>query len=255
MKKVFEQNNKTEVEQEKKEIRLNKYLSNSGLCSRREADKYITAGLVKVNNKVVTELGTKINIRDIIMYKNKIIKSEKLVYIIMNKPKDTITSNSDEFDRRTVIDLLRNKVNQRIYPIGRLDRNTTGVLLLTNDGDLTKELTHPKYRRRKIYHVFVNKNVSKEDLLKLTKGVELDDGIMHFDAMSYVSGAKKNELGVEIHSGKNRIIRRMFEKLGYELVKLDRVYFSGLTKKGLKRGRWRYLNEKEIVMLKRFKTN
>lgn len=246
-------NTKRTFEEEKENtdvVRLNKYLSNSGLCSRREADKYIARGFVKVNGKVVTQLGTKINLNDIVKYKNKIIRSEKLVYVLINKPKNTITSNKDETGRKTVIDLLNNRVKERVYPVGRLDRNTTGVLILTNDGELTKELTHPKYNKKKIYHAFTNKDVTKEDLLKLTKGFELEDGFMFFDAISYVSQDSKNELGIEIHSGRNRIIRRMFEYLGYEVVKLDRVYFAGLTKKSLKRGRWRYLAEREVGMLK-----
>ena len=247
---------KRKPEEEVKEdrtVRLNKYIANSGLCSRREADKYIADGFIKINGKVVTELGTKIEPGDTVKYKNKIIRSEKYVYVLMNKPKDTITSNKDETGRKTVIDLLKNKVPERVYPVGRLDKNTTGVLLLTNDGDITKELTHPKHKRKKIYHVFTDKNVSKEDLFKLTEGFELEDGFMNFDSISYVGKAQKNELGVEIHSGRNRIIRRMFEHLGYKVIKLDRVLFSGLTKKGLSRGRWRYLNEKEIGMLKRFR--
>ena len=248
--KFKSKNKEKEIAKEPELIRLNKYLSNAGICSRREADKLIEKGFIKVNGKVVTELGMKISPFDKVLHNGKPVKPEKFVYIVMNKPKNTITTTKDEQGRRTVTDLIGNKVKQRIYPVGRLDRDTTGVLILTNDGELTGELTHPKYNKKKVYHVFVDKNVSKDDMFKFTQGVELEDGVMSFDAISYVDNNNKNELGVEIHSGKNRIIRRMFEALGYEVVRLDRVYFAGLTKKGLGRGKWRYLSEKEVGMLK-----
>lgn len=249
----YTKNNKNEKNIRHKEpelIRLNKYISNAGVCSRREADTLIKKGLIKVNGTVVTEMGKKISPFDKVLHNGKLIKPEKYIYILINKPKNTITTTKDEQGRRTVTELLGNNVTQRVYPVGRLDRDTTGVLLLTNDGELTGELTHPKYNKKKVYHVFVDKNVTKEDMYKLTQGIELEDGNMAFDAISYVNSKNKLELGVEIHSGKNRIIRRMFEALGYQVVRLDRVYFAGLTKKGLGRGKWRYLSEKEVGILK-----
>ncbi len=249
-KKNYNKTKLKETTEEDNSIRLNKYLSNAGVCSRREADELIKTGKVTVNGKVVEELGIKVQKNDKIKCNGKPVRAEKNVYILMNKPKDTITSNSDESGRKTVIDILRNKVKERIYPVGRLDRNSTGVLLLTNDGKLTKELTHPKYKKKKIYAVTTDKNISSEDILKLSDGLELEDGFMKFDAISYVGPANKNEVGVEIHSGRNRIIRRMFQHLGYEVIKLDRVLFAGFTKKGLGRGKWRYLNEREVGMLK-----
>ena len=232
------------------QIRLNKYMANSGLCSRREADEYIKNGLIKVNGKIVTKLGTKISSNDNVKFNGKLIKSEKKVYILLNKPKDFVTTVDDPHAKRTVIDIVRNACKERIYPVGRLDRNSTGVLLLTNDGELTKKLTHPKFNNKKIYHIFLNKPVTKADLLTITQGVTLKDGFIKVDGISYADNTDKKQVGVEIHSGKNRVLRRIFEHLGYKVLKLDRVYFAGLTKKGLSRGRWRYLTEKEIAFLK-----
>ncbi len=232
------------------QIRLNKYISNSGLCSRREADEYIKNGLIKVNGKIVTKLGTKISSNDNVKFNGKLIKSEKKVYILLNKPKDFVTTVDDPHAKRTVIDIVRNVCKERIYPVGRLDRNSTGVLLLTNDGELTKKLTHPKFNNKKIYHIFLNKPVTKADLLTITQGVTLKDGFIKVDGISYADNTDKKQVGIEIHSGKNRVLRRIFEHLGYKVLKLDRVYFAGLTKKGLSRGRWRFLTEKEIAFLK-----
>ena len=232
-----------------REIRLNRYIAMSGICSRREADDFIKAGVVKVNGVVVTELGTKISANDEIRFNDEIIHGEKKVYILMNKPKGYVTTLDDPNAERTVIDLLKGKVPERIYPVGRLDKNTMGVLLLTNDGDLTKELTHPSYQKKKIYHVFLDKNLSIEDMERIAEGVELEDGIAYADEISFIGDSKK-EVGVEIHSGRNRIVRRLFEHFGYKVQKLDRVHFAGLTKKGLQRGFWRYLTPKEIGALK-----
>ena len=232
-----------------REIRLNRYIAMSRICSRREADDFIKAGVVKVNGVVVTELGTKISANDEIRFNDEIIHGEKKVYILMNKPKGYVTTLDDPNAERTVIDLLKGKVPERIYPVGRLDKNTMGVLLLTNDGDLTKELTHPSYQKKKIYHVFLDKNLSIEDMERIAEGVELEDGIAYADEISFIGDSKK-EVGVEIHSGRNRIVRRLFEHFGYKVQKLDRVYFAGLTKKGLQRGFWRYLTPKEIGALK-----
>ena len=232
-----------------REIRLNRYIAMSGICSRREADDFIKAGVVKVNGVVVTELGTKISANDEIRFNDEIIHGEKKVYILMNKPKGYVTTLDDPNAERTVIDLLKGKVPERIYPVGRFDKNTMGVLLLTNDGDLTKELTHPSYQKKKIYHVFLDKNLSIEDMERIAEGVELEDGIAYADEISFIGDSKK-EVGVEIHSGRNRIVRRLFEHFGYKVQKLDRVYFAGLTKKGLQRGFWRYLTPKEIGALK-----
>ena len=232
------------------QIRLNKYISNSGLCSRREADEYIKNGLIKVNGKIVTTLGTKISYDDKVKFNNKLLNQERKVYILLNKPKDFVTTVDDPHAKRTVIDIVRNACKERIYPVGRLDRNSTGVLLLTNDGELTKKLTHPKFNNKKIYHIFLNKPVTKADLLKITAGITLKDGFIKVDGISYADATDKKQVGIEIHSGKNRVLRRIFEHLGYKVLKLDRVYFAGLTKKGLSRGRWRYLTEKEIAFLK-----
>ncbi len=231
-------------------IRLNKYIANAGLCSRREADELIRAGLITVNGRVTNTLGTKVAPSDVIKYDGKILAKEKKVYILLNKPKDFVTTTDDPHARKKVTDLIQKACPERVYPVGRLDRMTTGVLLLTNDGELTTKLTHPKYNRKKIYHVFLNKNVKGDDLDQLANGIELPDGKVFADAAAYVDPEDKKQVGIEIHSGKNRIIRRMFEYLGYRIVKLDRVYFAGLTKKGLTRGEWRYLKEKEIIMLK-----
>jgi len=231
-------------------IRLNKYLSNAGICSRREADEFIQAGLVKVNGETVTELGTKVKRSDEIAFHNDSVKLEQKVYVLLNKPKNCVTTADDPQERLTVMDLVKTACHERIFPVGRLDRNTTGVLLLTNDGDLASKLTHPKFLKKKIYHVWLDKDVSVEDMQKMAEGVELEDGEIHADAISYVTEGDNTQVGVEIHSGRNRVVRRMFESLGYHVIKLDRVYFAGLTKKNLKRGQWRYLSDKEVAMLR-----
>ena len=232
------------------ELRLNKYLANAGVCSRREADEYIQAGNVKVNGEVVTELGTKVTRKDTILFNDQPICLERKIYVLLNKPKDTVTTSDDPQGRQTVMDLVRNASQERIYPVGRLDRNTTGVLLLTNDGDLASKLTHPKFVKKKIYHVWLDKDVNPEDLAKISAGIELEDGPIHADAIAYANEKDRNQIGIEIHSGKNRIVRRIFEFLGYRVTKLDRVYFAGLTKKNLPRGRWRHLTQQEVNMLK-----
>ena len=231
-------------------IRLNKFLANAGVCSRREADEFITAGVVSVNGEVVTELGTKIKRTDEVKFHDEPVSIERKTYILLNKPKDCVTTSDDPQERKTVMDFVKGACKERIYPVGRLDRNTTGVLLLTNDGDLASKLTHPKYLKKKIYHVYCDKNVTKADLDQIAAGVTLDDGEIHADAISYASDEDKSQVGIEIHSGKNRIVRRIFESLGYKVIKLDRVYFAGLTKKGLRRGDWRYLTEQEVNMLR-----
>lgn len=231
-------------------IRLNKFLANAGVCSRREADEFITAGVVSVNGVVVTELGTKIKRTDEVKFHDEPVSIERKAYVLLNKPKDCVTTSDDPQERKTVMDFVKGACKERIYPVGRLDRNTTGVLLLTNDGDLASKLTHPKYLKKKIYHVYCDKNVAKADLDQIAAGVTLDDGDIHADAISYASDTDKSQVGIEIHSGKNRIVRRIFESLGYKVVKLDRVYFAGLTKKGLRRGDWRYLTEQEVNMLR-----
>lgn len=231
-------------------IRLNKYLANAGVCSRREADEFITAGVVSVNGEVVTELGTKIKRGDEVKFHDQTISIERKVYVLLNKPKDTVTTSDDPQARRTVMDLVKDACSERIYPVGRLDRNTTGVLLLTNDGDLASKLTHPQYLKKKIYHVHLDKNLTKSDMEQIASGIQLEDGEIHADAISYTDENKKDNVGIEIHSGKNRIVRRIFETLGYKVVKLDRVYFAGLTKKSLRRGEWRFLSEKEVNFLR-----
>lgn len=231
-------------------IRLNKFLANAGVCSRREADEFITAGVVSVNGQVITELGTKIKRGDEVKFHDQPVSIERKIYILLNKPKDTVTTSDDPQARRTVMDLVKGACPERIYPVGRLDRNTTGVLLLTNDGDLASKLTHPKYLKKKIYHVHLDKNLSRGDMDKIVSGIELEDGEIRADAISYTDEAKKSDVGIEIHSGKNRIVRRIFESLGYKVLKLDRVYFAGLTKKGLRRGEWRFLTEQEVNFLR-----
>ena len=228
-------------------IRLNKFLANAGVCSRREADEFITAGVVSVNGEVVTELGTKIKRGDEVKFHDQTVSIERKIYVLLNKPKDTVTTSDDPQARRTVMDLVKGACDERI---GRLDRNTTGVLLLTNDGDLASKLTHPKYLKKKIYHVHLDKNLTKADMEQIAAGIQLDDGEIQADAISYTDEFKKDEVGIEIHSGKNRIVRRIFESLGYKVVKLDRVFFAGLTKKGLRRGEWRYLTEPEVNFLR-----
>ncbi len=230
-------------------VRLNKFISNSGICSRREADDYITAGVVSVNDVVVTELGTKVFPNDIVKFNGERIKGEEKVYIVMNKPKDFVTTVSDPYAEKTVVGLVQGKCKERVYPVGRLDKATTGVLLLTNDGELADKLTHPSFEKKKIYHVTLDKNVKATDMSQLVKGVVLEDGPISVDEISYVDD-DKTQVGVEIHSGRNRIVRRMFEHFGYKVKKLDRVYFAGLTKKNLRRGQWRFLTEQEVAMLK-----
>lgn len=230
-------------------MRLNRYLANAGVCSRREADVLIAAGTVSINNKIVTELGTKVFPDDEVRYDGRLLSPEKKIYILLNKPKDCVTTADDPEGRRTVLDLLKNEVPQRVYPVGRLDRNTTGLLLLTNDGEITKKLSHPKYNKKKIYHVVLDRNLNHEDFERIAAGIELEDGFIKVDTISYVR-AQKNELGIELHSGRNRIVRRIFEKFGYNIQRLDRVYFAGLTKINLPRGKWRFLTQKEINMLK-----
>ena len=232
------------------EIRLNKFMANAGICSRREADEFIKQGLVKVNGVPVTELGTKITHKDTVEYDEKVVTLENKCYILLNKPKDCVTSTDDPNGRMTVLDLVKGACDERIYPVGRLDRNTTGVLLLTNDGDLASKLTHPKYVKTKIYHVWTDKDIAEEDMQRIADGIELEDGPIHADAISYATETDRNQAGIEIHSGRNRIVRRIFESLGYHVTKLDRVYFAGLTKKNLPRGRWRYLTQEEVNYLK-----
>lgn len=232
-------------------IRLNRYISNAGICSRRKADELISAGVISVNGEVVSELGYKIDPnKDAVRYNGELLKREKMVYVLLNKPKDYITTTDDPQERRTVMQLVEKASRERIYPVGRLDRNTTGLLLMTNDGDLADKLSHPKNNIVKLYHAELNKSLTQGDLNKISFGLELEDGLIKPDAISYVQGGSKREIGIQIHSGKNRIVRRIFEHLGYEVVKLDRAVYANLTKKDLPRGRWRYLDEKEIIQLK-----
>lgn len=230
-------------------IRLNRYIATSGICSRREADDFIKAGLVSVNGKVVTELGTKVLPTDEIKFNDSVVRSEKKIYILMNKPKGFVTTIEDPHADKTVMDIVKSACSERVYPVGRLDKNSVGVLLITNDGDLTKQLTHPGYMKKKIYHVALDKPLTKADMEQIAAGVMLEDGEIHADEIAYV-GESKREAGIEIHSGRNRIVRRLFEHMGYKVQKLDRVYFAGLTKKSLKRGAWRYLTPREVSMLK-----
>ncbi len=232
-------------------IRLNRYISMSGICSRREADEFIAKGEITVNGVVVTELGSKVMPEDVVCYNGKQIENEKKVYIVMNKPKGFVTTLDDPHADKSVMDLVKNACTERIYPVGRLDKNSVGVLLLTNDGDLAKKLTHPTYEKKKIYQVSLDKHLTRADLEQLILGVTLEDGYIAADDVCYVDDPKmKNAVGIEIHSGRNRIVRRMFEHVGYHVGKLDRVYFAGLTKQKLKRGEWRFLTEKEVAMLK-----
>ncbi len=230
-------------------IRLNKFLANAGVCSRREADEFIQAGVVRVNGEVVSELGTKVARTDTVHFHDQLVSIEKKVYVLLNKPKDYVTTSEDPQQRKTVMELVKDCCRERIYPVGRLDRNTTGVLLFTNDGDLASKLTHPKFLKKKIYHVYLDKNVTAADLKQIAEGITLEDGEIHADAISYASDTDKKQVGIEIHSGRNRIVRRIFEALGYKVTKLDRVMFAGLTKKGLKRGDWRFLTEQEVALL------
>jgi 23S rRNA pseudouridine2605 synthase len=230
--------------------RLNRYIANAGLCSRREADTFIATGCVTVNGKVVSEMGFHVKPGDQVSFNGKIINTERKVYVLLNKPKGYVTTVEDPHAEKTVMDLVKNACPERIYPVGRLDRNTTGLLLITNDGELTKRLTHPKYNRKKIYHVFLDKKVTKAHLLEIVDGVTLEDGTVAADSVNYVTDDDKKQIGIEIHSGKNKVVRRIFEHLGYKVVKLDRVYFCGLTKKNLPRGKWRFLTKEEINLLK-----
>ena len=231
-------------------IRLNKFLANAGVCSRREADEFIQAGVVTVNGEVVTELGTKVLRTDVVRFHEDPVTLEKKVYVLLNKPKDYVTTSDDPQQRKTVMDLVKDACPERIYPVGRLDRNTTGVLLLTNDGDLASKLTHPKFLKKKIYHAYLDKNITAHDLQQSAEGIQLEDGEIKADAVEYASDTDKKQVGIEIHSGKNRIVRRIFESLGYKVLKLDRVQFAGLTKKNLRRGDWRYLTEEEVDRLR-----
>ena len=231
-------------------LRLNKFLANAGVCSRREADEFIQAGLVTVNGQVVTELGTKILRTDEVKFHDAVVSLEKKVYVLLNKPKDYVTTSDDPQQRKTVMDLVKDVCPERIYPVGRLDRNTTGVLLLTNDGDLASKLTHPKFLKKKVYHVHLDKNLTAHDMQQISEGITLEDGEIKADAVAYADERDKSQVGIEIHSGKNRIVRRIFESLGYRVTMLDRVQFVGLTKKNLRRGDWRFLTEKEVDMLR-----
>ncbi len=232
-------------------MRLNRFIANTGLCSRREADELIAAGVVKVNGKIVTELGTKISASDTVHYGDQLLRRERMQYVLLNKPKDFITTTDDPQERKTVLQLVSDACSERIYPVGRLDRNTTGLLLLTNDGDLAEHLMHPRYGIRKIYHVTLDKTLNSEDFAAIENGIELEDGPIKADELSYVGeGGNKKEVGIVLHSGRNRIVRRIFEHLGYQVVGLDRVVYAGLTKKNLPRGRWRHLTEEEVGHLK-----
>lgn len=234
-------------------MRLNKYVAHSGVCSRRQAAEYVKNGLVSVNGEVERNPAYQVQPGDLVRFRDQPVRpEERKVYLLLNKPKDVISTVSDDRGRRTVIDLLRNRIEERVFPVGRLDRDTTGLLLLTNDGDLAKKLTHPSHRVKKFYQVTLDKPVSPEDLEKIRAGVELEEGTAMVDGIDYVQGGKKNEIGIGLHIGWNRIIRRIFEKLGYRVERLDRLYFAGLTKKDLPRGRWRHLTEREVIMLRHF---
>lgn len=248
-----QQRKKVEKTEKKREgIRLNKYLANAGVASRRAADLLIESGAVQINGKVVTQLGTKVMPGDKVQFGGQTLRQEKLRYLLLNKPKGFLTTSEDPFNRRTVMNLVEKACPERIYPVGRLDRNTMGLLLFTNDGELAKKLMHPKYNIKKIYHVYLDKNLTKNDMLRIAGGLDLEDGKIIPDSIAYVAGADdKKQIGIELHSGKNRIVRRIFEHLGYQVIKLDRVFLAGLTKKDLPRGKWRFLTEKEVNMLKR----
>ena len=233
-----------------KPVRLNKFLANAGICSRREADEYIQAGVISVNGEIVTEMGVKVLLTDKVMFHEQTVRSERKVYLLLNKPKDCVTTSEDTHDRLTVLDLVKNACSERIYPVGRLDRNTTGVLLLTNDGDLASKLTHPKYDKKKIYHATLDKPLEEADYNTILSGVALDDETIAADALEFVKDGDLKQVGIEIHSGQNRVVRRIFEKLGYKVIRLDRVFFAGLTKKNLQRGKYRFLTEREVSMLK-----
>ncbi|MCD4665268.1 MAG: rRNA pseudouridine synthase [Bacteroidales bacterium] len=248
----LDRNNETHVNKKDSDalIRLNKFIAHAGICSRREADQLILTGEIKINGKIVKELGVKVSFKDKIQYGKKILKPEKKYYVLLNKPKSYITTVDDPFGRKTVLLLVKDACKERIYPVGRLDRNTTGLLLFTNDGDLAKKLTHPKFGIKKIYHVVLDRNLTKKDLYEIEKGIQLEDGLIKVDNIAYVKGSEsKKDIGIELHSGKNRIIRRIFESLNYKVIKLDRVSYAGLTKKDIPRGKWRHLTEKEINFL------
>lgn len=232
-------------------VRLNRFISNAGVCSRREADELILEGKVKINGKVITELGVKVLPSDTVTYKGKTLVPERKVYVLVNKPKDCVTTRDDPEARRTVFDLLKGSCYEQVHAVGRLDRNTTGVLLLTNDGELTQKLTHPKFNKSKIYQVWLDRNINDADLNQIQKGIELEDGFIKPDDVSFVDPSDRSQVGIEIHSGQNRVVRRIFEFFEYKVIKLDRVYFAGLTKKGLQRGEWRYLTNEEVSVLKR----
>lgn len=235
------------------QIRLNKYIADAGVCSRREADKLIQAGAIKVNGEIVTELGKKVKVTDKVQYGEETLKREDLVYVLLNKPKDYITTTDDPQDRKTVMTLVQNACKERIYPVGRLDRNTTGLLLFTNDGELAKKLIHPRHKVKKLYHVILDKPLAKEDLMNISAGVKLEEGVIQVDDIAYdMSQPGKKSVGISIHSGQNHVVRRIFQHYGYEVVKLDRTLFGPLTKKDLPRGKWRYLTDEEIIMLKKF---
>jgi len=248
-KKAYKSEEK-EVKATSDQMRLNRYVANAGICSRRDADALIAKGEITVNGKVVTQMGTTVGIKDDVRYNGKRLNPEEKVYVLLNKPKDYVTTVEDKHAKKTVMDLVEDACEQRIYPVGRLDKQTTGLLLLTNDGELTKTLTHPKYNAKKIYHVFTDKPVFASHIDQLASGITLEDGPIHADAISFVEKDDKTQVGIEIHSGRNRIVRRMFEHFGYKVMKLDRVYFAGLTKKGIPRGKWRFLSDKEVVRLK-----
>jgi 23S rRNA pseudouridine2605 synthase len=239
-------------QREEASIRLNKYISNSGVCSRREADKLIKAGVIKVNGRIVTELGTKVKPSDKVHYGEQLLSNEMKRYILLNKQKGYVTTTKDPHAKNTVMELIAGACKERVYPVGRLDRNTVGLLLFTNDGELSKKLMHPSSRIKKLYHVVLDQPLKKMDMEKVARGVELDDGVVNADSIAYdITANDRREVGVELHSGKNRVIRRMFEVLGYKVVKLDRVMYSGLTKKNLPRGTWRFLTDQEVRLLKR----
>lgn len=260
--KYFEEKKKTKKEEKQafvrpvqaEFVRLNKYIANAGICSRREADELIANGEIYINGKIVSELGTKVGRKDKVKYKGKILFAEKLVYVLLNKPKGFITTTDDPMERKIVMSLVEKACEERIYPVGRLDRNTTGLLLFTNDGDMAKKLTHPSHNMKKIYHVTLDKELSKVDILKIAEGMELEDGPIKVDKIAYTEdNDDKRQIGIELHSGKNRIVRRIFECLDYKVVQLDRVSFAGLTKKDIPRSRWRFLKEFEISRLRMIK--
>lgn len=246
---------KKETTKQEEGIRLNKFIANAGICSRRKADEHIQDGDVKVNNEVILEMGYKVKLKDKVYFKGTLVKSvSRPVYILLNKPKDHITTTQDERGRKTVLDLIKGATQQRVYPCGRLDRNTTGLLLLTNDGELTEKLTHPRFNVKKIYSVSLSKQLRQDHFERIQEGLELEDGFIQVDDIAYIEGKSKKDVGVELHSGKNRIVRRIFEHLGYEVTRLDRVMYAGLTKKNLPRGKWRYLSQKEVIALKHFQS-